>query len=298
MTKAIHIIEVGPRDGFQSLETQTPTKRKLQVIESLLGAGIRHLEFSSFVSPRAVPQLADALQLAEYLLSKYPETDLFALVPNLRGARRAWEAGVKRFSFVISLSESHNMVNVRCSREQSLEMLHGVREELPGLRLELEIPTAFGCPFEGKFSDSSRLLDFLDRIPPGTIDSVCLCDTIGIADPNQVERFLCALRANFPKLGIAVHFHDTRGIGIANCLSAIRCGVREIQTSFGGLGGCPHTPGAAGNVSTEDLVWVLHELGYETGIDQEKLTHIAAMFRAEYQGNYSGHQVLMFQRQD
>ncbi|MCR5088760.1 MAG: hydroxymethylglutaryl-CoA lyase [Oscillospiraceae bacterium] len=294
--KKINIVEVGPRDGFQSVKGNfIPTELKKEIIDKLVDAGIRHMEYSSFVSPKAIPQLADAAEVTEYVLTKYPELDLMALVPNMRGATNAYNLGLRKVVNVVSFSASHNKANINRTHEESLNAFREMRETYPDLEIELDLATAFGCPFEGKggkYSDSEALVEFLVPYREAGLRIVDLCDTIGIADPAQVKNHITALQKAYPDLGIHVHIHDTRGLGVANTLTAVQCGVTNIQTALGGLGGCPFAPGASGNLSTEDTVWMLNEMGYDTGIS---FTKILAAAKYEVQmipdGNYSGHHI-------
>lgn len=286
--KKIDIIEVGPRDGFQNLKTYIPAEQKIAIIEELIDAGVRHMQITSFVSPTAIPQLRDANEVASAVLAKHPDLDLFALVPNFRGAQNARAAGLRKVTNVISLSTSHNMANIRRTHDQSFAELEKIVTELPDLEVSLDIATAFGCPFEGKQRDVEPLLAFEKRAYDLGIRTFNLCDTVGMADPKQVRDFIAATRESFPDVRLEIHIHDTRGMGIVCTLAGIEAGVDGVQSTLGGLGGCPFAPGASGNTSTEDLVFMLNEMGYDTGIDFKK---ILAAAKAEFQsieGNYSG----------
>ncbi len=292
MSKKIEIIEVGPRDGFQSAKcTEIPTEQKLKVIEDLAAAGLKHIEYTSFVSPRAIPQLADAKEVTRVVLEKYPELDLFALVPNLHGAKTAYELGLKKVCYVVSLSVSHNKANINRTHEQSLAAYQEIRSSYPDLEVIVDLATAFGCPFEGKYEDPADAVRFLKEYKDAGMDCCCLCDTAGIADPEQVKRVIGAVRAAYPDLELMVHFHDTRGLGMVNSLAAVEEGVSMIQTALGGLGGCPFAPGASGNLSTEDAVWMFNEMGYDTGISFSKILSAAKAQVRTIAGNYSGHHI-------
>lgn len=292
MPRTVQICEVGPRDGFQSIKCAfIPTEQKLEIIDRLVRAGVRHMEYTSFVSPKAIPQLADAAEVTRTLLERYPGMDLFALVPNLRGAANAYELGLRKVCYVVSLSASHNKANINRSHEQSLAAYQEICASYRDLEVSLDLATTFGCPFEGKSNDPARVVAFLKDYVDNGLKSVCLCDTIGIADPAQVKAVIGALRTAYPALTIAVHFHDTRGLGMVNTLTAIEAGVEEVQATLGGLGGCPFAPGASGNLATEDLVWMLNEMGCDTGIAFSGIL-AAAKFETEIiSGNYSGHHV-------
>ena len=298
MKKKIEIIEVGPRDGFQSVKSDCcliSTEEKLTVIDALIDAGVRHMEFTSFVSPKAIPQLADSAEVTRAALSKHPDADLFALVPNLRGAQNAYALGLRKVCYVVSLSKSHNKANINRTHEQSLEAYKEIRRELPDLDIIVDLATAFGCPFEGKYEEPERAVDFLKDYVDAGMKTCCLCDTIGIADPAQVRRLIAAIQAAYPDLELMVHFHDTRGLGMVNTLTAIDLGLTKVQSALGGLGGCPFAPGASGNLSTEDLVWMLNEMGYDTGISFSKLLAAAKQQSAAVPGQYSGHHICIQQ---
>ncbi|MCC8026940.1 MAG: hydroxymethylglutaryl-CoA lyase [Clostridium sp.] len=288
--QSVEIYEVGPRDGFQNLKEYIPMEDKLHYIGGLIEAGVKHIQITSFVSPRAIPQMMDARELAGECLARYPETDLFSLVPNLFGAKSAWESGIKKTSYVISLSESHNKANINRTREQSLEELWRIREFLPELTVISDIATAFACPFEGVM-ELDNLLELIRKINLLGINEFVLCDTIGMAHPAQVREYVKAAMREFPGCRFQVHIHDTRNMGIVNTLAAIECGVEGVQTTLGGLGGCPFAPGASGNTSTEDLVYMLNKMGYDTGIDFNRLLALAKEEYASIRGAYSGHHI-------
>ena len=292
MAKKIQICEVGPRDGFQSVKcAQIPTEQKIEIIEELLAAGVKHMEFTSFVSPKAIPQMADAADVTKAVLERHPDADLFALVPNLRGASNAYSLGLRKVCYVVSLSTSHNKANINRTHEQSLDAFKEIRAAYPDLDIIVDLATAFGCPFEGKFEDPAAVVAFLKDYVDAGMKEVCLCDTIGIADPTQVKAIISAVKTAYPELRLAVHFHDTRGLGMVNTLTAIEAGIDEIQSALGGLGGCPFAPGASGNLATEDAVWMLNEMGYETGISFSKILAAAKHEVEIISGNYSGHHI-------
>lgn len=292
MDNKVEIIEVGPRDGFQSVTcAHIPLQDKLDLIGNLVSAGVRHMEFTSFVSPKAIPQLADARDVTKIVLETYPDMDMFALVPNLRGAKNAYDSGLRKVCYVVSLSATHNQANINRTHDQSLAAFKEIKDTYPEMELIVDLATAFGCPFEGKYRDPYRAKEFLKDYVEAGMKTCCLCDTIGIADPAQVKGLIAVLREAYPELELMVHFHDTRGSGLANNLAAIEAGVVQLQSALGGLGGCPFAPGASGNLSTEDLVWVLEEMGYDTGICFTRLLHTAKKQAGMIEGNYSGHQI-------
>ena len=289
----IEVVEVGPRDGFQSVRCAAPiaSELKLEVIDKLIAAGVKHMEYTSFVSPKAIPQLADAQTVTEAVMKKYPGLDLFALVPNLRGAQNAYELGLRKVCYVVSLSKSHNKANINRTHEQSLEAYQEIRAAYPDLEVVVDLATTFGCPFEGKYNDSQAVVNFLKDYADAGMTTCCLCDTIGIADPAQVKSVIGELKASYPNLQLQVHFHDTRGLGMVNTMAAIESGVTEVQSALGGLGGCPFAPGASGNLSTEDMVWMLNEMGFKTGVSFSKVLEAAKFQAIHIPGNYSGHHI-------
>lgn len=292
MSKQVEVIEVGPRDGFQSVKcTPITTEQKLTVIDQLVAAGVKHIEYTSFVSPKAIPQLADAADVTRVVLEKYPDMDLFALIPNLRGAQNAYELGLRRVCYVVSLSKSHNKANINRTHEQSLEAYKEIRAAYPDLDIIVDLATTFGCPFEGKYDNPSAAVNFLKDYVDAGMKTCCLCDTIGIADPAQVRAVIGAVKNAYPGLDLMVHFHDTRGLGMANTLAAMDMGVTKVQAALGGLGGCPFAPGASGNLSTEDVVWTLNEMGCDTGISFSKLLAAAKAQMQPIPGTYSGHHI-------
>ncbi|TVQ36509.1 MAG: hydroxymethylglutaryl-CoA lyase [Spirochaetaceae bacterium] len=287
--KSVEILEVGPRDGFQNVAEYIPIETKVQIIEGLLSAGMRQIQITSFVSPRAVPQMKDARELAEHCVRNFPGVDFFALVPNLRGAETALESGIRRLSYVVSLSGSHNRANTSRTHEESFGELVHILKDYPQVEVCLDLATTFGCPFEGKKSEED-VVPFLKPYVDTGIGEVNLCDTIGIANPAQVRRTIAAVRNAYPSVELQIHIHDTRNMGMVNTLAAIEQGVNRVQSTLGGLGGCPFAPGASGNLATEDLAFMLTEMGYELRLDIRKLIELAR-FQSEKipGGRYSGH---------
>lgn len=286
----INVFECGPRDGWQNLRQILSTEQKLKYIDGLFACGISSMEITSFVSPRAIPQMIDASDVARYCAEKYPDKELYALIPNYKGAELANDAGIKCVSYVISLSETHNKANINRTHEQSFKELARIRESFPDMGLCIGLATTFGCPFEG-IPELDRVIDFIGRISDAGVNSLYLADTIGIADPAQVRRTVAAVKESFPQMQLQVHIHDTRGMGLVNTLAAIEAGVDTVQSTLGGLGGCPFAPGASGNTATEDLVYMLERIGYDTGIDFQSLLSLSKQQKAEIDGVYSGHQM-------
>lgn len=286
--RAVKITEVGPRDGFQNIKEFIPTELKVEIIERLIRTGLKRIMITSFMSPKAIPQLRDAKEVCAAILPRYQETEFFALTPNRRGVVDAWEAGLRSVAYVISVTESHNQANLNRSVNKSFEDLEEIRKEFPEMDICLDVATAFGCPFEG-LTSLEQVLAYVERGAALGIREFNLCDTIGVATPQQVQALLGTLLPRYPDFKFDVHIHDTRNMGILNTMTAIECGAAEVQTSLGGLGGCPFAPGASGNTATEDLVYMLNRMGYDTGIDFDMLLETARMEKEHIVGNYSGH---------
>ena len=272
---AIEMVEVSPRDGLQNEPQLIATADKLGLIERAIAAGARRIEVVSFVNPRAVPQMADASQVMESI-ERRPGLRLTALVPNARGAERAAAARVDMMASFVSASETHCQANLNKSIDAALS---DFAEFAPiaqkhGIALRGAVATAFGCPFEGEVT-LDNVLKIIGTYLQHGAKHITLGDTTGMATPPVVTRTVDAIRARYPEAVIALHFHNTRGIGLANVMNGLALGVREYESSFAGLGGCPFAPGATGNICTEDLVYLLHECGYETGINLDKLAEVA-----------------------
>jgi hydroxymethylglutaryl-CoA lyase len=271
MARKVTVTEVGPRDGFQIERDFIPTASKIALINQLVDAGLPIIEFSSFVSPRAVPQLADAAEVLAGI-DRSRGTKLAALVPNARGAERAAAAGVDEIRVFVSASETHNRKNVNRSVEESLNGFADVMRIAndAGIPVEGAIATAFGCPFEGEVP-VEQVGYIARRFRDLGMTGVGLGDTTGMATPPLVAERCRHLKEHVPELPIALHFHNTRGIGLVNVMAGLAEGIDIYEASFAGLGGCPFAAGATGNICTEDLVYMLHEMGIETGIDLDKL---------------------------
>jgi hydroxymethylglutaryl-CoA lyase len=288
----VNMIEVGPRDGFQSVKEFIPTETKIKIVEGIIASGIKKIQLSSFVSPKAIPQMQDAKDVFQYFLEKYKDSDLeiFALVPNFRGAENAYNAGAREVSYVISVSEAHNKANVNKTLDESFAELEKIIQAYPDLKICLDVATAFGCPFDGEVSLSS-VMEYLERGYNLGIRTFNICDTIGIANPAQVEATIKKVVESFKDCTFHIHIHDTRNMGVVNSLTGIQNGIINIQTALGGLGGCPFAPGASGNTSTEDMVYMLEKMGVSTGVDFEKLLSTAKYQKEVVKGNFSGHHI-------
>jgi hydroxymethylglutaryl-CoA lyase len=270
----VSITEVGTRDGFQVEPVLIPAEVKAGIIDSMIDAGLRHIEATSFVSPRAVPQLADAHEMLARVRRR-ADAHIAALVPNARGAERALGAGVDEMVCFVSASETHNRANLNASIAGSLANvaeIAGIARDKAALRGA--VACAFGCPFEGEVPVDAALR-IVDAYAKLGIDRLTLGDTTGMATPPTVARLVEAIGKRFPDLRIALHFHNTRGVGLANVMLGLDLGIREYESSIAGLGGCPFAPGATGNICTEDLVYLLEESGFDTGIDLDALIAVA-----------------------
>ncbi len=267
----VMVREVGPRDGLQNIATVVPTDCKLGWIRAEFAAGVREIEVGSFVPPRLIPQFADADTVVEQAL-RIDGLTVVALVPNLRGAERALALGVHKLDYVVSVSRTHNLKNVRREREASLQDFERIVQarDAAGLKgrtvLAAGLSTALGCSYEGRIAvdEVRRCASFLAE---AGAEELMIADTVGYADPRQVREVFQAVRAEVGELPLAAHFHDTRGTGLANVVAALDCGIRRFDASLGGLGGCPFAPGASGNIVMEDLVFMLDSMGLRTGVD-------------------------------
>jgi hydroxymethylglutaryl-CoA lyase len=267
------ISEVGPRDGLQSVKATMATRDKLRWIDALHRAGVREIEVASFVPARLLPQMADAAEVVRHAVT-LPGLTVMALVPNRQGAEAALAAGVHKLTVPVSASAAHSLANVRKTREQMVEELRAIsalrREIAPQVKLEAGISTAFGCTLQGAVPEDEVIRLAAQCVAAG-VDEAGLSDTVGYANPAQVRRLFRRLFAEIGDKAGAAHMHNTRGLGLANCLAAYEEGVRTFDSSLGGLGGCPYAPGASGNVVTEDLVFMFEAMGVATGIDLDRL---------------------------
>lgn len=269
--ESITIQEVAPRDGLQIEPVFVPTDAKIKLIDGLSQAGFKRIEVTSFVSPKAVPALADAAEVMSGI-TRNPQTVYVALVPNLRGAERAMTAKADEMNIVASVSETHNLANMRMSVAASFEQFGAIAKlaDAAGVPFNGAVATAFGCPFEGDQSED-KVLDLVRRYLDLGCTGITLADTTGMADPNQVARLVRRAVALVGAERLSLHFHNTRGLGLANVLSAFQAGARRFDAALGGLGGCPFAPGASGNICTEDTVAMCERMGLHTGLDLGKL---------------------------
>jgi hydroxymethylglutaryl-CoA lyase len=273
---AVSIREVGPRDGLQN-EDPVPTEAKVRLLDALSRTGVRRIEAVSFVHPKAIPQMADADQVWA-AASRADGVRYSALVPNSRGAQRALAAGFTEVEVVVSASESHNRRNVNRSVGESLDDIAQLIGQLhaAGATAEVIISTSFGCPYEGDV-DPAAVARIVDRVMADGADRISFGDTTGMATPYRVRQVVTTVREQHPDVPLLLHFHNTRGTALANLLTALELGVTEFDASVGGLGGCPYAPGATGNVATEEVVHMLHDMGIDTGIDLAALLAAAAL---------------------
>ncbi|MFK7830802.1 MAG: hydroxymethylglutaryl-CoA lyase [Congregibacter sp.] len=273
--ESIVINEVGPRDGLQSQEGKLSLEQRQAFVEAIQGAGLRHIEIGSFVSPKAVPQMAGTGDLARALLSEdgvAASAHYTALVPNMKGFELACEAGMDTVAVVVSATETMNQKNINMSLEQTMQVAHDVIERgtREGIRVQAYLAVAFECPFEGAVP-AHHVQSLATELLAAGASELVVSDTIGAADPAQVKAMMTEMVAAHGAQRLACHFHDTRAMGLANVFAAIESGVRRFDASVGGLGGCPFAPGAKGNVATEDVVMLCEQMGYDTGVDMPAL---------------------------
>jgi hydroxymethylglutaryl-CoA lyase len=273
MQQHISICEVGPRDGLQIAKTRMTTDAKVRWIAAIAAAGVKEIEVGSFVPPRVIPQLADTPEVVEQCL-KIPGLVVQALVPNLRGAQNAYNAGVHKISIPVSVSEGHSMANLNRMPEQSIEMMRGIMDWLHAQPRKVPVvagvSTAFGCSIDGVVP-AAKTVAMAKGLADAGVDEIMLADTVGYAHPAQIKEVVRATRDAIGDTLYGLHLHDTCGLGIANALAGLEEGIRAFDSCLAGLGGCPYAPGASGNVVTEDLVFMLESMGFETGIDLPRL---------------------------
>ncbi len=275
--KKVDVYEVGPRDGLQNELRTLSTAEKLRLIEALAAAGLRRIEVSSFVSPRWIPQLADADKLLAGL-TRHPGVVYSALVPNLKGLARAHDAGLTEAAVFLSATESHSKKNINKSVAEAVATVREVAQAAlkAGMRVRGYLSTVWGCPYEGR-TPVARVVEVVKQLADVGLYQLSLGDTIGVGTPTQTQEILAEVSRIVPLGQLALHLHDTRGTALANALVGLSMGVATFDASVGGLGGCPYAPGAAGNLATEDLVFMLHGMGVETGVDLPRLVEAGAL---------------------
>jgi hydroxymethylglutaryl-CoA lyase len=290
LPKRVTLYEVGPRDGLQNESRPVPTADKVAFIDGLARTGLKHIEITSFVNPKWIPQLADAAQVAREV-KRHDGVIFSCLVPNKKGLEGALAAGMREVAVFLSASETHNKKNVNKTIAETLtafeEVIAPAKEA--GARVRAYVSTVFGCPYEGDV-DPERVVALVGELRSRGVYQISLGDTIGVATPLQVQSVIEKVLAVAPLEEIALHFHDTRGTALANVLVGLGLGITTIDSAIGGLGGCPYAPGAAGNLATEDLVYMLHGMGVETGVDLDALVavsqSVAAMVGHELPSKY------------
>lgn len=279
LPRHVSIFEVSPRDGLQNEKAIVPLEGKVRLIEELVLAGLHKIEITSFVAKDWIPQLADGEEVALRVMPlAQPGSSFSALVPNVRGLERAQAVGMKQIAVFMSASETHNQKNTNKTIAESLQTFGEVipKARASGIKVRAYVSTVWGCPYEGEV-DPKRALAIAKQLREMGADTISLGDTIGSGTPLQTKRILDLVLPEIPAEAIALHMHDTRGTALANILAGIELGITEFDASVGGLGGCPYAPGAAGNVATEDLVYMLHGMGIETGIDLDALVRVGQL---------------------
>ncbi|RTD98676.1 hydroxymethylglutaryl-CoA lyase [Variovorax atrisoli] len=276
----LFINEVATRDGFQMESRFIPTEDKIALIDRLGGLGYAKIEVTSFTSAKAIPALRDGEEVMNRI-ARRPGVVYTALVPNVRGAQRALESRIDEFNIVMSASETHNLANLRMTREQSFAQLADVigLAKHAGVPVNVSLSCVFGCPMEGEVP-LAAVRGWIDRFAALDVQGITLCDTTGMAYPTQVGEICEAVMASHPALEWTAHFHNTRGMGLVNTVAAVEAGIRRLDMSLGGIGGCPYAPGATGNVATEDVVHMLQCMGYDTGMDLAGLVGTAVALEA------------------
>lgn len=294
----IFITDVAPRDGLQNQAAQVPTAAKLELIRLLAAAGVASIEATSFVSPKAVPQMADAGELLQQLNLELPALRSSVLVPNLKGLERAHAAGAKEIAVVLAATETMNQKNINMSLEAAVEASAETLRQAcrHGLRTRAYIAVAFGCPFEG-VPRLERVLSLARQMAEAGAGEIVIADTIGAASPADVKQVMTALARMIPIDQLAIHLHDTRGMAVANAWAALEVGIRRFDASTGGIGGCPFAPGAAGNLATEDLVLMAANSGFATGIDLDRLLEVVDFAEVQLQRRLGGRSSPWLRRQ-
>lgn len=295
--KSVSIREVGPRDGLQNESKFIPTDEKVQWIDHLSNSGLNYIEVTSFVNPTWIPALSDAEYVAKHI-KKSPDVTYAALVPNTKGLFRALESGIDEVAVFISASETHNKKNInKTISETEIVLSEVVKESISNKKtIRGYISTVFGCPYEGNI-ETDQVIRLADSLFEMGINELSLGDTIGIANPVQVKQVLEQLLKRYPAESIAMHFHNTRGTALANALASLEMGISKFDSSLGGLGGCPYAPGASGNLATDDLNYMLTNMGIETNIDPKKLNAAALYIQSKLQKPLDSYSVKYYESQ-
>jgi len=282
-TDEVVIREVMLRDGLQNIVDFIPTEAKIELFRLIVASGLKSVEVTSFVSPKAIPQFRDAAQVVQAVAKMTPlGVEVSALIPNLKGAQLAVESGMRKVGLVMSVSESHNINNVRRTTAESIDELKRVlelKEKYPDLVVKAGMATVFGCPFEGKIKPEVTL-GFIRQFYQLGIRDMSMADTVGFGNPKEVKEMCRLCVTEFPDVSFSIHLHNTRGLGLANSLAAYEAGIRVHDGAVGGLGGCPFAPGAKGNTSTEDLVFMFEEMGVSTGVKMDALMEASRYFQS------------------
>ena len=275
----LYIQEVVTRDGFQAESSFIPSADKIALINRLSKAGYAKIEVTSFTSPKAIPMLADAQEVMRKI-DRVPGVEYTVLIPNLKGAERALEVGVDEFNLVMSVSEAHNQSNLRMTRANSAKALGNVIRIAHDAKVAVNVSlsTSFGCPMSG-MTPISELMHWIDHFVNEGVRGISICDTTGMANPQHVKEVCEQAQSKYPAMEWTLHFHNTRGMGLANALAAVEVGINRFDSSLGGLGGCPYAPGATGNVCTEELVHMFDLMGYNTNINLDLLLECSAQLR-------------------
>ena len=279
----VSICEVGPRDGLQIAKTRMTTEAKVRWIQAIAAAGVKEIEVGSFVPPRVIPQLSDTPEVVAQVLASVPGLVVQALAPNLRGVQNAYHAGVHKISIPVSVSDGHSMANLNRTPAQSIEMMREIMAWLGGQDRKVPVvagvSTAFGCSIDGVVP-TAKTVALAKGLADAGVDEIMLADTVGYGHPAQIKEVVRATRDAIGDRLYGLHLHDTCGLGIANALAGLEEGIRAFDACLAGLGGCPYAPGASGNVVTEDLVFMLESMGFDTGIDLAKLIEARALLHA------------------
>ncbi|MGE4214545.1 MAG: hydroxymethylglutaryl-CoA lyase [Anaerotignaceae bacterium] len=281
LPNSVEIIDVCGRDGFQNIKTFIKTEDKVKIIKKIIDSGFKKVEITSFVNPKRVPQMADAKEVSKEILKYAVNKDvkIMALVPNIKGAQIAVESNIREISYVVSVSERHNMENVQSTVEMSMKHFEEICKEYKGiLKVRLDLATSFGCPF-GEKIETKKIISIAQRGLNAGASKIVLADTVGLGNPIQIGLVLEEVKKHMDIDDIAMHLHDTRGLALANTLTALHYGVKEFESATAGLGGCPFAPGASGNVASEDLENMLTMMGIETNINLNELNKAISLIR-------------------